>query len=85
MTILSMLEVLIAIVMIGAGIFLYRSKPAKEEGAAEDVDHYGSQGAVLLFVIAVIMIVHGFCGLEYRPSAAERETYQGLKDMGHRN
>jgi hypothetical protein len=85
MTILSMLEVLIAVIMLGAGIFLYRSKPAKEEGAVEDVDHYGSQGAVLLFVIAVIMIVHGFGGLEYRPSKAELEEAKALAGMGHRN
>jgi hypothetical protein len=84
MTILSMLEVLIAVIMIGAGIFLYRSKPAPDEGAP-DVDHYGSQGAVLLFVIAVIMIVHGFGGLEYRPSASELETAKALAGMGHRN
>jgi hypothetical protein len=83
MTILSMLEVLIAVIMLGAGIFLYRSKPA-QDAAEGDVDHYGSQGAVLLFVIAVIMIVHGFGGLEYRPSASELETAKALAGMGHR-
>jgi hypothetical protein len=81
MTILSMLEVLIALLMIAAGIFLYRSKPAKD-AATGDVDHYGSQGAVLLFVIAVIMVAHGFGAFEYRPSKTELETYKGLKDMG---
>jgi ABC-type nickel/cobalt efflux system permease component RcnA len=84
MTILSMLEVLIAVVLLAAGVFLYRSKPAKEEGAAEDVDHYGSQGAVLLFVIAIIMIVHGFGALEYRPSASELEAAKAMAEMGHR-
>jgi hypothetical protein len=83
MTILSMLEVLIAVIMLAAGIFLYRSKPAREDGA-EDVDHYGSQGAVVLFVIAIIMIVHGFGALEYRPSSSELETAKALAGMGHR-
>ena len=84
MTILSMLEVLIAVLLLGAGVYLYRSKP-KEEGSTEDVDHYGSQGAVLLFVIAIIMIVHGFGALEYRPSASELEAAKALAGMGHRN
>jgi len=84
MTVLSMLEVLIALLIIGAGIYLYRSKPAQDEGSG-DVDRYGSQGAVILFVIALIMIIHGFGALEYRPSATELETYKGLKSMsgGH--
>ena len=84
MTILSMLEVLIALLMIAAGVFLYRSKPARDEGAA-DADHYGSQGAVILFVIAVIMVAHGFGALEYRPSASELEAAKALAGMGHRN
>jgi hypothetical protein len=82
MTILSMLEVLIAVIMLAAGVFLYRHKPA--EGETEDDGHYGSQGAVLLFVIAVIMVIHGFGGLEYRPSASELETAKALAGMGHR-
>ena len=84
MTILSMLEVLIALVMLAAGVFLYRSKPARD-AAEGDVDHYGSQGAVVLFVIAVIMVAHGFGALEYRPSKAELETYKAMAGMGHRN
>ena len=84
MTILSMLEVLIAIVMLAAGVFLYRSKPARD-AAEGDVDRYGSQGAVLLFVIAVIMVAHGFGAFEYRPSKTELETYKAMAEMGHRN
>jgi len=84
MTILSMLEVLIALLLIAAGVYLYRSKPAQDEGAP-DVDHYGSQGAVLLFVIAIIMVIHGFGALEYRPSASELEAAKAMAAMGHRN
>jgi hypothetical protein len=79
MTILSMLEVFIAALMIGAGVWIYRSKPAEGE-AAED-GRYGSQGAVLLFVVAVIMVIHGFGALEYRPSASEIEMAKGLAAM----
>ena len=43
--------------MIVAGIVLYRRG--------------GNQGAVLLFVIAVIVLIHGLGFMEYRPSAAE--------------
>jgi len=43
--------------MIVAGIFIYRKG--------------GSQGAVLLFVIAVILLIHGLGLMEYRPSASE--------------
>ena len=84
MTILSMLEVLIALLMIAAGVFLYRSKPA-QDAVEGDVDHYGSQGAVILFVIAVIMVAHGFGALEYRPSKTELEEAKALSAMGHRN
>jgi hypothetical protein len=79
MTILSMLELLVAALMIGAGVWIYRSKPAAGE---EDVDHYGSQGAVLLFVVAVIMVIHGVGALEYHPSSSEIEMAKGLAGMG---
>ena len=84
MTILSMLEILIALIMLAAGVFLYRSKPAKD-AVEGDVDRYGSQGAVILFVIAIIMVVHGVGALEYRPSASELEAAKALATMGHRN
>jgi hypothetical protein len=69
--------------MIGAGVWIYRQKPAQDE-AADDVDHYGSQGAVLLFVVAVIMVIHGVGALEYHPSSSEIEMAKGLAEMGHR-
>ena len=79
MSIMSMIEVLAAVLILGAGIVLYRRKPAPCE---DDVDHYGSQGAVLLFVIAIIMAIHGLGALEYRPSASELETAKALAGMG---
>ncbi len=72
-----LLELVAAVLILGAGVMLYRRKPAPG-----DVDRYGSQGAVLLFVLAVIIGIHALGGLEYHPSASELETYKGLKDMG---
>jgi len=54
-----MIEVGVAVAMIVAGIWVYRRG--------------GSQGAVILFVVAAIMIIHGLGFMEYRPSAAELE------------
>ena len=61
------IELSVAIAILGAGIWLYRRR------ATEDRNH-GSQGAVLLFVIAVIMGVHALGLMEYRPSQAEIEA-----------
>ena len=51
MTTMQIIELVIAAVLVAAGIWLYR-KPSPEP------DHYGSQGAVLLFAIAAILAVH---------------------------
>ena len=59
MTTGSMIEIGVAVAMIAAGIWVYRRG--------------GSQGAVILFVIAAIMLIHGLGFMEYRPSAAELE------------
>ena len=64
MTTREILELVAAVAMVAAGIYLYRRRPA-------DGDQYGSQGAVILFVVAVILAIHGLGLLEYRPSAAE--------------
>ena len=66
MTMREILELVAAIAMVAAGIYLYRRRLA--EG---DDGQYGSQGAVILFVVAVILAIHGLGLLEYHPSAAE--------------
>jgi hypothetical protein len=63
MTTGSMIEVAVAVVLLVGGIWLYR-RPKGPDG-------YGNQGAVILLVIAIILLIHGFGLLEYRPSAAE--------------
>jgi hypothetical protein len=60
----EIIELVAAVAMVAAGIYLYRRHPA-------DGDQYGSQGAVILFVVAVILAIHGLGLLEYHPSAAE--------------
>ena len=69
MSIGAMIEIAIGIAMLGAAVWLYR------KGAREDANH-GSQGAVLLLVVAAILLIHGFGGLDYRPSESELEALQ---------
>jgi hypothetical protein len=57
MTTTEIVEVALAAAMNVAGIVIYRRG--------------GNQGAVLLFVIAVILLIHGLGFMEYRPSASE--------------
>ena len=60
----AIVEVAIAALLLIGGIWLYRRNAPVDGG-------YGSQGAVILFVIAAILFIHGFGLLEYRPSASE--------------
>ena len=70
-----MAELAVAILLLVAGIYFYR----RRDPAA---DSYGSQGAVILFVIAVIMGIHALGGLDYHPSRAEAE-YLSEHGQGH--
>ena len=62
----TILEVIAAVVLLVAGVWLYRRNRAVDRG-------YGSQGAVLLFVIAIIVGIHALGLMKYRPSASELE------------
>lgn len=64
-----MIELAAAVLILGAGIVLYRRKPT-------DGSSYGNQGAVILLVVAVIMSIHALGGLDYHPSKAEAEYFQ---------
>lgn len=66
MTTGRMIELAAAVALFIAGVYFYRRR---EKG-----DSYGSQGAVILFVIAVIMGIHALGGLDYRPSQSEIEA-----------
>lgn len=63
----TILELVAAGVLLVAGIWLYRRNRAVDRG-------YGSQGAVLLFVIAIIVGIHALGLMKYRPSASELEA-----------
>ena len=69
MTTTQVIEVLVAVALFALGVWQYRRR------SAEDPNH-GSQGAVILFVIAAIVAMHGLGLFEYRPSALEREMAQ---------
>lgn len=64
-----LVELVVALLIIGAGVWVYRRKPA---GGGDG--NYGSQGAVILFVIGLIVAIHAIGGMDYRPSQSELET-----------
>ena len=68
----ALIELAAAVLILAAGVVLYR-RP-KAEG-----DSYGSQGAVILFVVAAIMAIHALGALDYHPTKAEAEY---LRDRG---
>jgi hypothetical protein len=63
-----MVELGAAVLIFGASIYFYRRR--------DKSDSYGSQGAVILLVVAVIMAIHALGALDYHPSAAEAEYYR---------
>lgn len=65
MTTAQIIELLVAAGLIVGGAYLYRRRGA--EGAART----GSQTAVILIFVGLIVAIHGSGLLEYRPSAAE--------------
>ena len=65
MTTTQVIEVVAAAALFALGVWQYRRR------SAEDPRH-GSQGAVILFVIAALIAMHGLGLFEYRPSALER-------------
>ena len=66
MTTGRMIELAASIAMLVAGIYFYRRR--------DKSDSYGSQGAVILFVIAAIMGAHSLGALDYHPSQGELDA-----------
>jgi hypothetical protein len=66
MTIGAMIELAAAVALIGFGVWLYRARKQADQS-------YGSQGAVLLFVVAAIMALHALGAFNYHPSRSELE------------
>lgn len=63
MTVGRLIELVLAALILGAGIWFYVRGDRSS----------GSQGAVLLFAVAAIMGIHALGGLDYRPTATEIE------------
>ena len=57
MTTGAIIEIAVAAAMIAGGVWAYRRG--------------GSQGAVILFVVAAILLIHGLGLMDYRPSPGE--------------
>ena len=62
-----MIELVAAVMLLIAAVWLYRRKAGADA-------QYGSQGAVLLLVVGVIMAIHALGALDYHPSKVEIET-----------
>ena len=63
----AILEIAAGLALLVAAIWLYRRRTAEDGG-------YGSQGAVILLIVAAIVLIHALGGLDYRPSQAEIEA-----------
>ena len=62
-----MIELTAAVLLLGLGIWMYRARKSADQG-------YGSQGAVILFVVAAIMGAHSLGALDYHPSQGELDS-----------
>ena len=69
MTTGRMIELAAAVLILAAGVWFYRARKQADQG-------YGSQGAVILFVIAAIMGIHALGGLDYHPSQGELDYFK---------
>ena len=65
MTTTQTIELVAAVALIVGAVILYRRRGA--EGQAKT----GSQSAVILLIIGLILAIHGLGLLEYRPSEGE--------------
>jgi hypothetical protein len=62
---LRLLELAVALLLLGLSLWLYR-RPS--------TDGYGSQGAVLLLVAGAIVFAHALGAFDYRPTTSELEA-----------
>ena len=71
MTLPRAIELAVAALILLAGVVLYRRR--------EKADTYGSQGAVILFIVGAIVAIHALRLMEYRPSSAAAEDAELMR------
>ena len=64
MPVTTILELVAAVALIVGAILLYRRRGREDP-------RQGSQGAVLLLIIGIMMLIHGLGLLDYRPMEGE--------------
>ena len=67
MSLVTILELVAGVLLVGFAGHLYRRRAAEGQ-------RYGSQSAVILLIIGIILLIHGAGLMEYRPSEAEIEA-----------
>src|SRR5215203_3753152 len=77
MTPRELIELAIAAVLLGVGIWLYRRPQSDDSAPDGGPATYGNQGAVLLIIIAIILAIHGSGLLRYQPNPVELEAMRG--------
>jgi hypothetical protein len=65
------IELAVAALILLSGVVLYRRR--------DKSDGYGSQGAVILFVVGAIVVIHALRLMEYRPSSAAAEDAELMR------
>ncbi|HEY8433892.1 MAG TPA: hypothetical protein VIK68_04685 [Sphingomicrobium sp.] len=59
------IELAVALLLFAAGVVIYRRRDRS--------DSYGSQGAVILLVVATIVAIHALSLMDYHPTQAEAD------------
>ena len=75
MTLGRAIELAVAVLILAVGVVLYR----RPKGDADKGDSYGSQGAVILFVVGAIVAIHALRLMEYRPGSAAAEDAELMR------
>jgi hypothetical protein len=65
------IELAVAALILLSGVVLYRRR--------DKSDGYGSQGAVILFVVGAIVVIHALRLMEYRPGGAAAEDAELMR------
>ena len=71
MTIGRAIELAVAALILLGGVVVYRRRDRS--------DNYGSQGAVILFVVGAIVTIHALRLMEYRPGSAAAEDAELIR------